>query len=93
MHTLAYFLRLYKTLLFTEEYRLYNTKKSPRDFLTKNKLGKLLSVFSSLLPTSPLRCMNKEEIFYREGGEALEQISQEKGRHPWKHSRSGWTGL
>lgn len=51
---LAYWLCLYTTLLFTEEYSIYNKKKSARDFLMKNNLGKLLSLPSSLSPTSPL---------------------------------------
>jgi len=38
--------------------------------------------------------LDKEEIFYDEGGETLGQIGQRSSGGPitWKHSRPGWTG-
>ena len=37
----------------------------------------------------------KDEVFYNNGGEALEQVCPERWwmPHPWKHPRSGWMGL
>lgn len=37
----------------------------------------------------------REESFYSNSGEALEQVAQRdvSRTHPWRHRRSGWMGL